>query len=261
VDKVELTLPEEPRLNMLRSRFETRPGHLSNAGVAQPEAVAHLVIGRDNPALMPEVITQSIRGGSDLYFMRNDLFPGEMLFGETDKSGSKKKKAAGGPKTTSTPKLRNPPAASKKPEKAAQIRTPLVASKRPDTAADEQSIAGPSGIKGRRRQDSSPAISLAASDSMVSSLGRTTSATPVRDGSERKKSISREPALIYARKSRIEETSSKDMARDSSASGTRAASPKDMARGSSTSRTVRSAQEVWRATAAPAVMVQPVREM
>jgi hypothetical protein len=237
VDKVALTLPEEPRLNMLRSKFETRPGHLSNAGVAQPEAVAHLVIGRDNPALMPEVITRSIRGGSDLYFMRNDLFPGEMLFGETDKSGSKKKKAAGGPKTTSTPKPRNLPAASKKPEKAAQVRTPLVANKRPDTTAEEQPIAGSSGIKGRGRQDSSPAMSLAASDSMVSSLGRTTSATPVRDGGERKKSISREPALIYARKSRIEETSSKDMARESSASGTRAASPKGMARGSSTSRT------------------------
>jgi hypothetical protein len=196
--------------------------------MAQPEAVAHLVIGRDNPVHMPEVITRSIRGGSDLYFMRNDLFPGEMLFGETEKSG---------PKSTSTPKPRNPPATSKKPEKAAQIRTPLVASKRPDTAAEEQSIAGPSGVKGRRQQDSSPAISLTASDSMVSSLGRTTRATPVRDGGERKKSISREPALICARKSRIEETSSKDRAPDSGASGTRAASPEGMARGNSTSRT------------------------
>jgi hypothetical protein len=211
VDKVELTLPEEPRLNMLRSKFETRPGHLSNAGMAQPEALAHLVIGRDNPVHMPEVITRSIRGGSDLYFMRNDFFPGEMLFGETEKSGSKKKKA--------------------------QVRTPLVAKQRPDTAAEEQPIAGPSGIKDRRRQDSSPAISLAASNSMVSSLGRTTSATPVRDGGERKKSISRERALIYARKSRVEETSSVDVARDSSASGTRAASPGGMARGNSTSRT------------------------
>jgi hypothetical protein len=157
VDIVELTLPVEPRLNMLRSKFETRPGHLSNAGVAQPKGVAHLVIGRDNPVHMPEVITRSIRGGSDLYFMRI-----EMLFGETDKSGSKKKKAAGGPKTTSMPKPRNPPAVSKKPEKAVQVRTPLVDRKRPDTMAEEQPIAGPSGIKGRCQQDSSPAMSLAA---------------------------------------------------------------------------------------------------
>jgi hypothetical protein len=237
VDKTELTLPEEPRLNMLRSKFETRPGHLSNASVPQPEAVAHLVIGRDNPVHMPEVITRSIRGGSDLYFMRNDLFPGEMLYGETEKSGSKKKKAAGGPKTTSTPKPRNLPAASKKPEKAAQVRTLLVAKKRPNTAEEEQPTAGPSGIKDCRRQDSSPAISLAASDSMVSSLGRTTSATPVRDGGGRKKSISRERALIYARKSRVEETSSMDVARDRSPSGTRAGSPGGVARGNSTSRT------------------------
>ncbi len=237
VDKVELTLPEESRLNMLRSKFETRPGHLSNAGMAQPEALAHLVIGRDNPVHMPEVVTRSIRGGADLYFMRNNLFPGEMLYGETEKSSSKKKKAAGGPKTTSTPKPRNPPAASKKPEKAAQVRTPLAAKQRPDTAAEEHPIAGPSGIKDRRRQDSSPAISLAASDSMVSSLGRTASATPVRDGGERKKSISSERALIYARKSRAEETSLVDVARDSSASGTRAVSPGGMARGNSTSRT------------------------
>jgi hypothetical protein len=166
--------------------------------VAQPEAVAHLVIGRDNPVHIPEVVTQSIRGGSDLYFMRNDLFPGEMLFGEVDKSGSKKKKAASGSKTTSTPKPRqseaqNPPTANKRPEKAAQARTPLVANKWPNTAAEEQPIVGSSGIKSHRRQDSSPAMSMAASDSMVSSLGRTANATPIRDGGERQKSISRDP--------------------------------------------------------------------
>ncbi len=103
----------------------------------------------------------------------NGFCPGEMLYGETEKSGSKKKKAAGGPKTTSTPKPRTSQAAGKKQEKAAQVRTPPAAKKRPDTAAEEQPIAGPSGIRDRRRQDSSPAISLAASDSMVSSLGRT----------------------------------------------------------------------------------------
>jgi hypothetical protein len=186
---------------------------------------------------MPEVVARSIRGGADLYFMRNDFFPGEMLYGETEKSGPKKKKTASGPKTTSSPKPRNPPAASKKSEKAAQVRTPLAAKQRPDTAAEEQPIAGPSGIKDRRRQDSSPAISLAASDSMVSSLGRTASDTPVRDGGERKKSTSREQALIYARKSRAEETGLVDVARDSSASRTRAVSPGGIARGSGTSRT------------------------
>jgi hypothetical protein len=104
VDNIELTMQEEPRLDMLRSKFEIRPGRLSNASVAQPEAVAHLVIGRDNPVYMPVVVTRSIKGGPDLYLMRNDLFTGEMLFGETDKSGSRKKGAAGGSKSTSTPK-------------------------------------------------------------------------------------------------------------------------------------------------------------
>ncbi len=57
---VELTLPEEPKLNMLRERFEERPGRLSNASVAQPEAPAQLVIGRDNQLHMPEVVARSI---------------------------------------------------------------------------------------------------------------------------------------------------------------------------------------------------------
>jgi hypothetical protein len=261
VDSVELTLPEKPRMNMLRSMFETRPGHLSNAGVAQPKAVAHLVIGRDNPVHMPEVITRSIRGGSDLYFMRNDLFPGEMLVGETDRGGSKKKKAAGGPKTTSTPKPRNPPAASKKVEKAAQVRTPLVANKWPDTTAEEQPIASASGIKGRRRQDSSPAMSLAASDSMVSSLGRTASATPVREGGERKKSISREPALVYARKSRIEETAQRIWCETAAPVGPARPAQRAWREAAAPAGPARPAQEEWRGTAAPAVLAQPVREM
>jgi hypothetical protein len=102
VDNIELTMREEPRLDMLRSKSDIRPGHLTNASVAQPEAVAHLVIGRDNSAHMLVVFALSIKGGSVLYFMRNDLLPGEMLFGETDKSGSRKKGAAGGSKSTST---------------------------------------------------------------------------------------------------------------------------------------------------------------
>jgi len=32
LDKVDLTLPEEWKLDMLRSKFEIRPGHLSNTG-------------------------------------------------------------------------------------------------------------------------------------------------------------------------------------------------------------------------------------
>ncbi len=123
--------------------------------------------------------------------------------------------------------------ADKRPEKAAQVQTPLIADKRPEAAAEERPMAGSSGIKSRRRQDSSPAISMAAS--MMSSVGRAASAKPVRDGGGKKKSISRETALVYARKSRIEETSPKVIARDSSASGTRAASPGDVARDSSAS--------------------------
>ncbi len=238
LDKVELTLPEEPKLNMLRSKFEIRPGHLSNAGVAQPEAQAHLVIGRDNPTHMPEVDARSIQGGADLYFMRTDFFPGEMLYVVRRDREERLEEEKGGqrPQDASTPKPRTSPAAGKKLEKAAQVRTPLTAKQRPDTAAEEQPIAGPSGIRDRRRQDSSPAISLAASDSMVSSLSRTASDTPVRDGGERKRSISRERALICARKSRADETSLVDVAQDSSAGRTRAVSPGGVARGSGTSR-------------------------
>ncbi len=64
---MDLTLPEESKLDMLRSKFEIRPGHLNNTGVAQPAAPAQLVVGRDNPLHMPEVVAQSIRGGTDLY--------------------------------------------------------------------------------------------------------------------------------------------------------------------------------------------------
>ena len=138
---------------MLRSKFEIRPGHLSNASVAQPEAPAHLIIGRDNPLHMPEVVARSVRGGNDLYFMRSDCCLGEMLFGETEESGMKKKKAASGPKTTSTPKPRGPPAAEKKQEKVAQVRTPAAAGRGPE-AAEGRAIAGPSGGGGRRRRDS-----------------------------------------------------------------------------------------------------------
>jgi hypothetical protein len=171
VDEMGMTLQEEPSLDGLRGKFATRPGRLSNTNVAQPKAVAQLVIGRDNQAHMPVVALRSVKDGSDLYIMRNDLFVGEMLFGETDKSGQKKKGAAGGSKTTSTPKpkqlkARDPPTASKRPEKAAPVQTPSTASKRPEAAAEERPAAGTSGVKSRRRQDSSPAMSVAASDSM-----------------------------------------------------------------------------------------------
>jgi hypothetical protein len=92
-------------------------------------------------------------------------------------------------------------------------------------------------------------MSVAASDSMVSSKDRAASATMVREGGGRKKSISREPELFYARKSRVESTSSgkprrseqrerssthgsspKGMARDHSISSTCGTSPKGMAR-------------------------------
>ncbi len=204
VDKVELTLPEEPGVKMLRNKFGTRPGLLTNSNVAQAEAMAHLVIGRDNPNHMLVEALRSKKDGTDLYVMRNNLFVGEMMYGETSGSAQKKKKgAAGGPRTSSTPKpkqlkARDPPTASKRPEKAAPVQTPSAASKRPE-AAEERPTAGPSGVKSsRRRQDSSPALSVAASDSMMSSARGAVSDTPVRDGG-RKKSSSKERPLFYAK--------------------------------------------------------------
>ncbi len=102
-------------------------------------------------------------------FMRSDFCLGELVFGETEESIMKTKKAASGPRTTSTPKQRGPPAAEKKKEKVAQVRTPAAAGREPE-AAEGRAIADLSGGGDRRRRDSSPAISLAASDSMMSSL-------------------------------------------------------------------------------------------
>jgi hypothetical protein len=171
-----------------------------------------------------------------LYFMCSPCFPGEMLFGETERRGTKKKKAASCPKTTSTPRPRTSPAAEKKQEKVAQVPTPPAAGRRPDMAAEGRGIAGPSGSGDRRRRDSSPAMSLAASDSMVSSLGRTASDTPVRDGGERKRSDFGEQILICARKSRADEVGLAEVGQGSGAAKSRAASPAGVARGSGASR-------------------------
>jgi hypothetical protein len=119
MDGVELMAGAAPELDLLRHRFSQRPGELSNTSVAQPAGPIHLVIGKDNPAYMPEVIARSAWCGTDLYVMRNDLFPGEMLYSETEKadpkqrrlslmdrrkSSSKKKSLASSPKQLITPK-------------------------------------------------------------------------------------------------------------------------------------------------------------
>jgi hypothetical protein len=183
---------------------------LTNSNVAQPEAEMDVVVGRDNPRLMPVEVLRSVKDGKDLCIMPNSLYLGEMMFGETSGTALKKKGAAGGAGTTSTPKPRqlkakDPPTASKRPVKAAPVRTPAAASEWPE-AAEELAIAGPSSVRGSRRRDSSPALSVAASDTMVSSVEGAASSTPVRDGG-RKKSGSREPPLVYAKKSKAREES------------------------------------------------------
>ncbi len=52
----ERTLPEEFGANELRQKFAKRPGRLSNANVAQPEAGMDVVVGGDNPYLIPAVV-------------------------------------------------------------------------------------------------------------------------------------------------------------------------------------------------------------
>jgi hypothetical protein len=81
---------------------------------------------------MPVKVYQSVKDGKDLFIMRNSLYSGEMLCGETSGTAWKKKGAAGGAKTTSTPKPRQQKAkdqqtASKRPVKAAPVRTPAAA--------------------------------------------------------------------------------------------------------------------------------------
>jgi hypothetical protein len=77
------TLPEEFGANELRNKFAKRPGKLTNSNVAQPEADMELLVGADNPYLMPTVIYQSVTHGTDLFVTRNPLYIGEMLAGET----------------------------------------------------------------------------------------------------------------------------------------------------------------------------------
>jgi hypothetical protein len=231
VDGVERILPEEFGVNKLRKKFGKRPGLLTNSNVAQPEARVDVVVVRDNPHLMPVEVLRSEKDGNDLCVMCNILSIGEMLCGETSGTALKKKGAAGGARTTSTPKPRqlkakDPPTASKRPVKEAPVRTPAAASKRPE-AAEERATAGPSGVRSSCRQDSSPALSVAASDTMVSSAEGAASNTPVRDGG-RKKSSSREQPLFYAKKSKARE--------ESHTSETRAASPGEVAHGDGSSR-------------------------
>jgi hypothetical protein len=98
IDEMKLTLPEEPGVNKLRSKFGTRPGLLTNSNVAQPEATADLVIGRDNPNHMLVEVLRSEKDGTDLYVMRNNLCIGEMLYGETSRPPRRRgRPAAPGP--------------------------------------------------------------------------------------------------------------------------------------------------------------------
>jgi hypothetical protein len=210
VEGGEQTLPEEFGANELRQKFAKRPGRLTNANVAQPEAEMDVLVGQDNPHLMPLVVYQSINDGTDLFITRNLLYPGEMLVGETSGTAWKRKGAVGGAKTTSTPKPRQQKAkdqqtASKRPVEAAPVRTPAAAGKRPEET-EERPTAGPSGVRSSRRQDSSPALSVAASDTMVSSVEGAASSPPVRDGG-RKKSSSRGPPLPFTKKSKPREES------------------------------------------------------
>jgi hypothetical protein len=179
----ERTLPEEFGAYELRQKFAKRPGRLTNANVAQPEAEVDVIVGQDNPHLMPVVVYQSINDGKDLFITRNLLYPGEMLCGETSGTAWKKKGAAGGAKTTSTPKPRQ----QKAKDQAAPVRTPAAASKRPEKT-EERPTAGPSGVRSGRQQDSSPALSVAASNTMVSSVEGAASSPPMRDGGRKKSS-------------------------------------------------------------------------
>jgi hypothetical protein len=212
LDKVELVLPEEQKLNLLRDRFAERPGRLSNASLAQPEAPADLVVGRDNRLRMPRIVAQSVKGGSDLYFMRSDSFAGELVYGETDEDIMKKGR------TTSTPKPKGSLAAGKRPE------------------ADRRATAGPSSSGDRRRRDSSPAMSLAASGSLGSPLGRAASGTPVRDEGGEKGSGSAGQKLFFAKKSKPGEAGPSGVAQSGGATKSRAASPAGVARGSGASK-------------------------
>ena len=219
------TLPEEFGANELRHKFAKRPGRLTNSNVAQPEADMELLVGADNPYLMPTVIYQSVTHGTDLFVTRNPLYIGEMLAGETSGTAWTKKGAAGGGKEkTSTPKQRQQQA-SKRPVKAPPVQTPAAASEWQE-GSEEQPAAGPSGVRSGRRLDSSPALSVAASDTMVSAEERAASSPPARDSS-REKSSSEEPRLPCARKSRAR--------LESSASETSAASPGRVAHGDGSS--------------------------
>ncbi|MFN9981167.1 MAG: hypothetical protein ACK53Y_14675, partial [bacterium] len=123
--------------------------------------------------------------------------------------------AGGAKKKAATPKPRQQKA-SKRPVKAAPVQTPAAASEWQEEPG-EQPAAGTSGVRSGRRLDSSPALSVAASDTMVSAAERAASSPPARDSSPE------EPRLPCARKSRPR--------LESSASETSAASPGRVAHG------------------------------
>jgi hypothetical protein len=74
VEGGEQTLPEEFGVNELRKKFAKRPGLLTNSNVAQPKAEVDVVVGRDNPRLMPVEVLRSDKDGKDLYVMCNFFF-------------------------------------------------------------------------------------------------------------------------------------------------------------------------------------------
>jgi hypothetical protein len=67
VEGGERILPEEFGVNELRKKFGKRPGLLINSNVAQPEAAVDVVVGRDNPRLMPAEVLRSEKDGKDLF--------------------------------------------------------------------------------------------------------------------------------------------------------------------------------------------------
>jgi hypothetical protein len=87
----ERTLPEEFGVYELRQKFAKSPSRLTNSNVAQPEEEVDVVLGRDNPRLMPVEVHRSVNDGRDLCIMRGSLYLGEMLFGETSGTALKKK--------------------------------------------------------------------------------------------------------------------------------------------------------------------------
>jgi hypothetical protein len=86
-----------PELPLLRWRFRTRP-NLTMGDLAQQARLTKLVISRDNRKYWLRVNDRSQYPGDNLYLVKIQFHPGQLLYGETDREATEAKRHLFDPK-------------------------------------------------------------------------------------------------------------------------------------------------------------------